>query len=218
MLPAYIKRFRNKRGYGVHSPFAFHLITEIIREKYPYYKFEVIDEAINNFCKEENKHITAKKFHILFRLINHLHSNRVLEIGSYYGLSTLSMALCGTGKSIEVLPLKERDFDRIDSLTKLYKLKNISVLPDRSAIEGAFDFIYIHAPIAGMTLFETYKFIKSFAKEDGVILIDRIRKDKETKREWKQILKYEAPQMVIEQEKKALLFLDKRLNPKRYMI
>lgn len=218
MLPAYIKRFRNKRGFGVHSPFAFHLITEIIREKYPYYKFEIIDEAIINFCKQENKHITTKKFHILFRLINHLHSSRVLEIGSYYGLSTMSMALCGTEKSIEVLPLKDRDFGRINALTDEYKLKNIRILQSESEIEGSFDFIYIHAPIAGLTLFETYKRIKCFAKEDGVVLIDRIRKDKETKREWKQILKYEAPQMVIDQEKRALLFLDKRLNPKSYMI
>lgn len=218
MLPSYIKRFRNKRGFGVHSPFAFHLITEIIREKYPFYKFEVIDEAIQKFCEQENKHITTKKFHILFRLINHLHSSRVLEIGSYYGLSTLSMSLCGAEKSIEVLPLKDRDFGRIETLTSQYNLRNIKILPDEAAITGSFDFIYIHAPIPGMTLFETYKRIKSFAKEDGVILIDRIRKDKEAKKEWKQILKYEAPQMVIDQEKRALLFLDKRLNPKSYMI
>lgn len=218
MLPSYIKRLRNKRGFGVHSPFAFHLITEIIREKYPFYKFEVIDEAVQLFCEQENRHITTKKFHILFRLINHLHSNRVLEIGSYYGLSSLSMALCGAEKSIEVLPLKERDFSRIDTFINKYGLNNIQLLHGPEKIEGYYDFIYIHAPLADMTLLETYKRIKRYAKEDGVILIDRISKDRQTKREWKQILKYEAPQMVIDQEKRALLFLDKRLNPKSYMI
>ena len=33
------KRFRHRKGYGVHSPFAFNLITWVIYEKLPYYKF-----------------------------------------------------------------------------------------------------------------------------------------------------------------------------------
>lgn len=218
MLRSYIKRWRNKRGFGVHSPFAFHLITEIIREKYPFYNFDIIDEAVKSYCEEENRHITTNKFHILFRLINHLHSNRVLEIGTYNGLSTLSMALCGNEKVIQVLPLKERDYMRIDSLKNQYNLTNIEILSKTNDIEGKYDFIYIHAPIDNLSLLETYKQIKTFAKEDGVILIDRIRKDRQTRKEWKQILKYEAPQMVIDQDKRALLFLDKRLNPKNYTI
>ncbi|MGL5317634.1 MAG: hypothetical protein ACRC9Q_02920 [Bacteroidales bacterium] len=218
MIPTYLKRFRNKRGFGVHSPFAFHLITEIIREKYPFYKFEEIDQAVAEFCAKENKHITAKKFHILFRLINHLHSNRVLEIGSYYGLSTLSMALCGGEKQIQLLPLKERDYARTESYVNQFGLNNIELLANEDEIAGTFDFIYIHGPLAGLSLFETYKRIKSHAGDTGVILIDRIRKDRETHKEWKKILKYEAPQMVIDEDSRAMLFLDKRLNPKRYMI
>ncbi|MGL5788085.1 MAG: hypothetical protein ACRCX4_14910 [Bacteroidales bacterium] len=218
MLRSYIKRWRNKRGFGVHSPFAFHLITEIIREKYPFYKFEIIDEAVKSYCEQENRHITTRKFHILFRLINHLHSSRVLEIGSYNGLSTLSMALCGNEKSIQVLPLKERDYTRIATLKEQYDLSNIQTLTNKEEIEGLFDFIYIHAPIENLSLLDTYKYIKTFAKEDGVIMIDRIRKDRQTKKEWKQILKYEAPQMVIDQDYRALMFLDKRLNPKNYTI
>ncbi len=37
----WIKRFRKRKGYGVHSPFAFQLITQVINQKTPYYAFGV---------------------------------------------------------------------------------------------------------------------------------------------------------------------------------
>ena len=49
-------RFRHKRGYGVHSPFVFDLITSVIKEKAVYYDFERI-EAMGNIREKERKGI-----------------------------------------------------------------------------------------------------------------------------------------------------------------
>lgn len=35
----WLYRFRHRCGYGVHSPFAFNLITHVIYETTPYYKY-----------------------------------------------------------------------------------------------------------------------------------------------------------------------------------
>lgn len=35
----WIKRLRHGRGFGVHSPFAFRFITEVLRETLPYYDY-----------------------------------------------------------------------------------------------------------------------------------------------------------------------------------
>ena len=40
----WLARFRHRCGYGVHSPFAFHLITGVIYEKTPYYKYAALQE------------------------------------------------------------------------------------------------------------------------------------------------------------------------------
>ena len=37
----WLYRFRHRCGYGVHSPFAFNLITHVIYESTPYYKYEI---------------------------------------------------------------------------------------------------------------------------------------------------------------------------------
>jgi hypothetical protein len=36
-------RFRHKRGYGIHSPFVFDLVTNVLRERAEYYAFREIE-------------------------------------------------------------------------------------------------------------------------------------------------------------------------------
>ena len=40
----WLSRFRHRCGYGVHSPFAFNLITQVIYEYTPFYKYK--DRAV----------------------------------------------------------------------------------------------------------------------------------------------------------------------------
>ena len=39
----WLSRFRYRCGYGVHSPFAFSLITDVIYEKMPYYAYDLMN-------------------------------------------------------------------------------------------------------------------------------------------------------------------------------
>ena len=48
----WLSRFRYRCGYGVHSPFAFSLITDVIYEKMPYYAYDLLKA-------EQKKRITT---------------------------------------------------------------------------------------------------------------------------------------------------------------
>ena len=37
------QRFWRSKGFGVHSPFAFYFITNVMRQKYHYYAYESIE-------------------------------------------------------------------------------------------------------------------------------------------------------------------------------
>lgn len=78
----WLKRFRYRRGYGVHSPFAFDFITNVIYEKTPYYAYEEIEQK-----QLEKKEIQKKPFRskkkdrLLFRLVNRMQPSLIIDAG-----------------------------------------------------------------------------------------------------------------------------------------
>ncbi len=62
----WLLRFRHRCGYGVHSPFAFRLITEVFYEDLPYYYFGDYDYLLPRKWQFRRK----KGLHMLFRLAN----------------------------------------------------------------------------------------------------------------------------------------------------
>lgn len=106
-------RFRS--GFGVHSPFVYHLITRVIREKCAYYAFEEIELVRRQFYYREQRFpwtvrhgrkygevldkpvgeivrreaIRPKQGALLFRLANYFQPDYILQIGASAGLATL---------------------------------------------------------------------------------------------------------------------------------
>lgn len=78
----WLSRFRYRCGYGVHSPFAFSLITDVIYEKTPYYSYYSLKKERKKMAKERgwNKG-TRKVNHFLFRLVNRMQPATIVEAG-----------------------------------------------------------------------------------------------------------------------------------------
>lgn len=112
---------RYRRGYGVHSPFVFNLITKVIEERCSYYSFydiELIrkqllfrDDIIAYPDKQqkgklrrrtvgeivEREAIKPKHGALLFRLANYFKPQSILQLGSSMGLSTLYLTSYASG-------------------------------------------------------------------------------------------------------------------------
>lgn len=69
-------RFRHKRGYGVHSPFMFNLILNVIRDKEK--RFSYPDGLGKN---RELRNREKKVFRLLSRLIRHLKTEQICCLG-----------------------------------------------------------------------------------------------------------------------------------------
>ncbi len=117
VLPQGIKlyrKLRHRKGYGIHSPLAYSLITKVIEEKYPYYVFDEIekmrqelidDTTLVSYLGRSGKikkktigEITLKECHhrkygaLLFRLVNFFKATSVLNVGSSSGVMSLYLA------------------------------------------------------------------------------------------------------------------------------
>lgn len=67
-IGSWLSRFRHRCGYGVHSPFAFSFITEVVYEKSEYYAYSTIREWYKN--KEIVHSVRLKDLFLIFRLSN----------------------------------------------------------------------------------------------------------------------------------------------------
>jgi hypothetical protein len=79
-------RKKQSKGHGIHSPFAFDIITNVLNSPYSYYAFTDIPDSFP-YSKGETKKI--KKFnHLSFRLVNHFKATNILEINPGNGFNT----------------------------------------------------------------------------------------------------------------------------------
>ena len=87
MLPSYrllprilrwFRRFRQRRGYGVHSPFAFEWITHVVYlQKAQYYAYAPLAEQHEAWQGV----LSVKDARLLFRIANHQRAQRMLVVG-----------------------------------------------------------------------------------------------------------------------------------------
>lgn len=67
----WLRRIRHRRGYGIHSPFAFNLVTEVIYNRQEYYAYAPLKQ---HFRLHGHRLKTAK---LLFRLSNDIQPDRI---------------------------------------------------------------------------------------------------------------------------------------------
>ena len=80
------RKIRHRKGFGVHSPFAYNLITKVIEETYSYYAYQQIEEVwhtrvCNQLTQDDfqrRKPVSKKYGHLLFRMVNRFRPNMVL--------------------------------------------------------------------------------------------------------------------------------------------
>ncbi|MEA4985644.1 hypothetical protein SDC9_37807 [bioreactor metagenome] len=143
---------RNTGGHGVHSPFVFHFIRDILSEKYPYYIFNDIEKIRSrmlssaqtvevtdfgtgvsrprNIADIARKSIKKpKQAQLLFRIVRHYGYKNILELGTSLGISTMYMASvsnkcnCITLEGCpKISAVAQQNFDRL----KLSQIKLIT--------------------------------------------------------------------------------------------
>lgn len=82
-----IYKIRHHKGHGIHSPFVFRFINDVVEEKLTYYCFIDIRKHLKQF--KSHSFDIRKEYLLCFRIVNYFNVQTVLELGSGKGVNTL---------------------------------------------------------------------------------------------------------------------------------
>ncbi|MDE5572855.1 MAG: hypothetical protein K2I94_03770 [Muribaculaceae bacterium] len=84
-------RLRTSRGFGVHSPFAFSFIINVLKQHDSFYSYSTQNKrtvAARNYAQNLP---TKSLQHLIFRICNRFHPDVVFEIGHSSGLEAMAV-------------------------------------------------------------------------------------------------------------------------------
>ena len=70
----WLRRIRHRCGYGVHSPFAFGFLMQVVYERNAFYAFQELDRSLAWWQRFR----VRRTLHMLFRLANYVRPQRII--------------------------------------------------------------------------------------------------------------------------------------------
>ncbi len=113
----WLLRVRHRKGYGVHSPFAFSFVTDVLYNADRYYAYEEMDRTLRWWQRARVRNMR----HLLFRLANYRRPTTVLLCGADDAMKMAVRHGCRGAKAID------RNSDEIAEMILLGK-------PDETAL------------------------------------------------------------------------------------
>lgn len=122
----WILRVRHRCGYGVHSPFAFQFLTNVVYEQSAYYAYEELDKDLSVVQRMRYR----KGLHLLFRLANWLQPSTIVTPENASQAKAYLQAGCKKAVILSTIPSNGADMILLNKPDDLAanKVKNGGIL------------------------------------------------------------------------------------------
>lgn len=193
------RRFRHRCGYGVHSPSDFFLITFVIYENLPYYAYRELEKK--PFVKSL-PHYRRKVNRLLFRLVNYLRPQTLIEVGEGNGASYEYM--CAARKDMYSYALQGTDLTQ-----------TLNELQERLSVMNRLDMLHIaHTPYYK----EVFDKALSFVSDSTCMIIGKPYASKEKEAWWKQLMENDKVVLTFDLFDIGLVFFDKKRCKQHHIV
>lgn len=195
----WLLRFRHRCGYGVHSPFAFNLITQVIYESTPYYKYNDLAREQKNLAPQKDKHwlYESKKIkRLLFRLVNYTQPRTIVDAGRL----AASALYLRAGK-------EGADYTSASDLSELFLESGVPV-----------DFLYLHDYRRPQFVEEVFRICAARTSKTSIFVIEGIRYTSPMHALWKRMKQDERAGITFDLYDLGILFFDKTMIKQDYIV
>jgi predicted O-methyltransferase YrrM len=225
------RKIRYRKGFGVHSPFVYNLITKVIEEKSVYYAFEEIEAFRRQLLQDDQLgRITARETQsaayggLLFRMVNFFKCRNVIEIGSstgvmglYLGMASRTYCDCRLMDERQGLAQSVEEFALAHNLNRLQYVKGDykESIPGLCAELSAADLLFINRLPETMPASELMHLCDPLIGKHSILILDDINRNKEMRKVWQQLKQDPRSRAIVDLYALGMVFFDNRL-PKRY--
>ena len=196
----WLSRFRHRCGYGVHSPFAFDLITGVIYQHTPYYKYAELTEMQKRLARGQSRewaHAESRKLkRLLFRLVNHAQPHTLVDAGQ----PTAAALYLKAGK-------EQTDYTAAADLSELFLEAGVPV-----------DFLYLHDYRRPEFVKEVFHLCAARTTPASLFVIHGIRYTPAMYRLWQQMQQDEQVGITFDLYDVGLIFFDRLKQKQHYII
>lgn len=210
-------KVRHHRGHGIHSPFVYNLVRNVIEEKIPYYAYEDLKEYLNN--TPQVSYPISKYNKLSFRLVNYFNAKKILEIGSGYGVNTLYIT--APAKDTSCLCI-ETDMKKIAMAKEVHKewsrkiqISDKDILSD---IKEKQDCIFIDLNDSQSFDNSIVSLLPALSHQGTFIVVKGIRTNKRACTLWKRISEMEERTAMLDLFNIGIIFFNKNLYRWNYQI
>lgn len=221
---------RYRKGFGVHSPFAFTLITRVIDERWRFYCYDDIELIRRQLAYKGfsgvRREIKRSHGQLLFRIVNYCKPKRMLQIGSPGGIATLY--LTSYASDIQCITLEADAESAQTTAWCVQKYQHASVkilvgdydetLPQALQELDKLDFVLFHA---ASRKGENRAWIAEALKHihpDSVFFFEGIRANAEMRQLWKELCLRSEVVLSFDLYNVGILFFNPRLHKQNYIV
>lgn len=102
-----MRRFRNRNGYGIHSPFAYDFVKGVVYEKGRYYAYKELKKRRRKRSSAQ-RGLTSKGDKLMFRAANYCHPRTAVLVGVKSALTAEYIAAGSCNAEVSIYPLPEQ--------------------------------------------------------------------------------------------------------------
>lgn len=221
----YLKRARHRRGHGIHSPFLFRLITEVVenRSKLPEYKiFRDLKENAMNILEEASEPSLSVVYHqfdlppanphrlyrkvelplryakVVFRLLREFKPSSVINYGPTLG-ANLALIATANKESQVYQYINNSAYQQISSdLLKYLTISNVCFFDDSSLPFDNAPFLIVNYPFDHAVSREVVRKRLKLHGDDDVMIIRGIHESKPMEAIWKETIASESVRVSLD--------------------
>ena len=193
-----LERYHRSGGHGIHSPFAFKFVLDVLREKCAYYAYDDI-KALRRKASvilkrqkgEKIRIVSGENARMIFRITNYYNPEKILEIGSCYGIVSSVMMMVSSRSEVFRYEPKPEDYEMPEKLGFPTGLR-LKYFDDFKQAVSAFDnsncpFVMINR-IEPVDYEQIRSYVAGIQQNGGVIILCNLSRSDLMRDLWQQII------------------------------